>query len=561
MLRDGRAAARRRRGVSAIYASLIIAPPPDGSRWTAALPEASAWHALFVAFYALVVVAIAGYGIHRYWLSFLYYRTRRYAPVAPPAPPDDQLPVVTIQLPLFNEPAVAQRILDAACAIDYPLDKLQVQVLDDSTDHTTAIIRHRADYWRQRGLDVEVIHRVDRSGFKAGALQHGLATAKGELIAIFDADFVPPVDFLRRAVPHFQRPEVGVIQGRWEHLNRTHSLLTRAQAVFMDGHFAVEQAARCRSGRWFHFNGTAGVWRRQTIDDAGGWSATTLCEDLELSIRAQLAGWKFLYLQDVACPAELPPFVPAFKQQQHRWFKGTVQVMKLALPRVLRSNAPLRVKTELTMQLMGPLIAPLMVAFSLLYYPAIQVGITRGWPTAVGVLCVLTGIVAGTFFYMVSQHIVGRGAWYALLMLPVMIAAGMGICLSNARGVVEALLGHTSPFVRTPKFNQSAGGPTGPAPDDDDTPALPRPQPSATRAAPAPAIPWPRILWPSAEVVAGVYLVACTLLSLQTPAGRAATPLLALFAAGYLWFGLASLTPVLKTLARSTPARRVAATG
>ena len=292
--------------------------------------------------YIAVLLLVGLYGIHRYWLVWLYYRNRRHVPR--PHSRFEQLPGVTVQLPMYNEAQVAERIIDAAVALDYPREFLQIQVLDDSTDGSERIAAARVEYWASRGIDIEFLHRTNRHGYKAGALAEAIPRAKGALIAIFDADFVPEHDFLKRTVHQFTDPRVGMVQARWDHLNRGDSLLTRSQAIFLDGHFVIEHAARNRSDRWINFNGTAGVWRREAIESAGGWQHDTLTEDVDLSYRSQLQGWRFVFLSNVACPAELPPEINAFKSQQHRWTKGSIQTAKKLLPTLLRSNAPMRVK-------------------------------------------------------------------------------------------------------------------------------------------------------------------------------------------------------------------------
>src|SRR5262245_13745100 len=322
-----------------------------------------------IGFYLVVLLVLAVYGFHRSHLVHLYYKYRDRKPKAAGA--YAELPAVTVQLPLFNEMYVARRLLDAVAAIRYPRDRFQIQVLDDSTDETQEICRRKVAELQVRfpDLDVEYVHRSDRSGFKAGALDNGLRTAKGELILIFDADFLPQPDVLERTVDHFVDPKVAVVQCRWEHLNRDFSPLTEAQALMLDGHFIMEHAGRNRSGRFFNFNGTAGIWRRAAIVDAGGWQHDTLTEDMDLSYRAQLRGWRFVYLPEIATPAELPVDMAAFKAQQFRWAKGSVQVGKKLLPRILRSNVTLAQKTEAFFHLTNNFAYPLLMLLSLLLLP------------------------------------------------------------------------------------------------------------------------------------------------------------------------------------------------
>src|SRR3954468_6468734 len=296
--------------------------------------------------YLSVLFGLSAYGIHRYVIIYLFLKNRKNEPQ--PATRFVTLPKVTMQLPVFNEIYVVERLIRSVSEIDYPRELLQIQVLDDSTDDTQDVTASLAQELSNRGFNVERIHRVNRHGFKAGALETGLESAEGDFVCILDADFVPPPDLLRKTVDFFTDPKVGMIQTRWGHLNRGYSLLTRVQAMFLDGHLLLEQTARSRSGRFFNFNGTAGLWRRSCIDEAGGWQHDTLTEDLDLSYRAQLAGWKFIFLPDVVTPAELPVDMNGFKSQQHRWTKGSIQTCKKLLPEIWRSKLPLPIKLEAT---------------------------------------------------------------------------------------------------------------------------------------------------------------------------------------------------------------------
>src|SRR5262245_34069813 len=279
---------------------------------------------LVVYFFVLSILAI--YGWHRYYLVYLYMKNKGKVPVAPPLPASDQLPRVTIQLPIFNEMYVADRLIDAVCEMDYPRDRLEIQVLDDSTDETTGIAELAVRRHAARGFNISYLHRVDRTGYKAGALEAGLKEASGEFVAIFDSDFIPPADFLTRTLPHFSTdPKIGMVQARWGHINQDYSLLTKIQSILLDAHFVLEHGGRNRAGCFFNFNGTAGIWRRAAIESAGGWQHDTLTEDLDLSYRAQLAGWRFVFLPDVVSPAEVPVEMNSFKSQQHRWAKGSIQ--------------------------------------------------------------------------------------------------------------------------------------------------------------------------------------------------------------------------------------------
>ena len=320
-----------------------------------------------MAAYLGVLALLSIYGLHRYYIIFLYYKhyKRKQRPVPPPMLVDDY-PSVTVQLPIFNEYYVAERIIEAVAKIRYPRDRFVIQVLDDSTDETQDIASAAADRVRQQGIEVQYLHRTNREGFKAGALKAGVAATDSELVAVFDADFIPPEDFLERVVPHFQDEKVGMVQSRWGYLNRDYSLLTRVQSILLDGHFMLEHTARHFSGRFFNFNGTGGVFRRQAVLDAGGWDGDTLTEDLDLSYRAQMAGWQFIYLPDLVCNSELPVDIYGWKTQQHRWTKGSIQVGKKLLPDLLRAKLPLRVKAEATFHLTANLCYLLVVLLSAL---------------------------------------------------------------------------------------------------------------------------------------------------------------------------------------------------
>jgi len=412
--------------------------------------------------YYAVLGILSLYGVHRMALVAGYLATRRAAASRPhraarpaSAPSDACLPVVTVQLPLYNEMYVARRLVDAVCALDWPREKLDIQVLDDSTDETVAIVAAEVERRRRQGYRIRHLHRTVRTGYKAGALAAGAAEAGGELLAVFDADFVPRPDFLRRAVPPFDDPRVGMVQARWDHLNRDYSLLTRVQAIFLDGHFVVEHTARHRTGCFFNFNGTAGIWRRAAIADAGGWSQDTLTEDLDLSYRAQLAGWRFVYLPDLTVPSELPVDVNGFKSQQFRWAKGSIQTARKLLGRILRSALPWKVKLEAAIHLTNNASYPLMVALSVLLFPAME--IRRGGPLTTILLVDLPLFLAATVsvcvFYGVSEAGTGRrGWWRELARLPAVLAVGIGLSVNNACAVVSGLRRRGGEFVRTPKY-------------------------------------------------------------------------------------------------------------
>jgi cellulose synthase/poly-beta-1,6-N-acetylglucosamine synthase-like glycosyltransferase len=405
--------------------------------------------------YFIVLILLASYGAHRYVLVYLYYKHKKNR-TTEPAALFPELPPVTVQLPIFNEQFVVERLLDAICRLNYPLDKLDIQVLDDSTDETVAVARGLVNHYAARGFPVTYHHRSNREGFKAGALAEGLNTAKGEFVAIFDADFVPPEDFLLRTIHHFTEPKVAMVQTRWTHINRNYSFLTEVEAILLDGHFVLEHSGRARSKVFFNFNGTAGVWRRCAIDDAGGWQHDTLTEDTDLSYRAQLKGWKFIYLQDVECPAELPVEMTAFKTQQARWAKGLIQTSKKILPQVLKSDQRFHVKLEAWYHLTANLSYPLMIVLSVLLLPAMIIRFYQGWFQMLYIDLPL--FMASTFsissFYLVSQRELFPGKWYrALLYLPFLMALGIGLTVTNTRAVLEALIGKKSDFARTPKYH------------------------------------------------------------------------------------------------------------
>ncbi len=406
--------------------------------------------------YFIVLIVLATYGGHRYWLVYLYYKHKKNKTTGPAAHfPLDDLPRVTVQLPIYNEQYVVERLLDAVCRLDYPKEKLDIQLLDDSTDETVNVARLLVDRYAALGHPVAYLHRDNREGFKAGALEAGLKTAKGEFIAIFDADFVPPSDFLMKCIHHFTDPKVGMVQTRWTHINRNYSVLTEVEAILLDGHFVLEHSGRARSGVFFNFNGTAGMWRRSAIDEAGGWEHDTLTEDTDLSYRAQLKGWKFLYLQDVECPAELPVEMTAFKTQQARWAKGLIQVTKKILPQVFASDASRHLNIEACYHLTANLSYPLMIVLSVLLMPAMIIRFYQGWFQMLYIDLPL--FMASTFsissFYLVSQKELFPKSWLrSLLYLPLLMALGIGLTVTNTRAVLEALAGKQTAFARTPKY-------------------------------------------------------------------------------------------------------------
>lgn len=425
--------------------------------------DASVPSLVVIGAFAATLIPLCLIGVHRLSLAVHRLRLGRISAVEPPSPVPDPPPRVTIQLPLFNERRVARRLIEATAAIEYPRDRLQIQVLDDSTDETCEIASAVCEELRGRGLDIEYRHRVDRRGFKAGALAAGLETAGGELVAIFDADFVPDAGFLRATVPWFGDPAVGMVQTRWAHLNRRRSLLTRLQSLLLDGHFLMESAVRYGMGVFFNFNGTAGIWRRSAIDGAGGWSGETLTEDLDLSYRAQLAGWRFVFLEATTVPAELPERIRAFRSQQHRWTKGSIQVGGKLLRPILRARLPALVKLEAFFHLYSNLAFPLVLALSLLLPLAL---VARGslagadralmWGLDLPVLGLATLPIG--VFYLVAEHARRDLRLSAIVRVPLVMALGLGMSVNNTRAVLEGLFGVRSPFVRTPKVGDGGGG-------------------------------------------------------------------------------------------------------
>ncbi|HEX3968874.1 MAG TPA: cellulose synthase family protein [Edaphobacter sp.] len=414
--------------------------------------------------YFIVMIILAFYGIHRYQLVWLYFKNRKNLTKWNEPPSrfgEGQLPFVTIQLPIFNEQFVIDRLIDAVCKLDYPRDRFEIQVLDDSIDETTHVAREIVERYARGFAGAEpqpiiYIHRSNRHGYKAGALDKGLDVARGEFVAIFDADFVPPRQWLMQVIHHFAEPEIGMVQTRWTHLNRNYSFLTQVEAILLDGHFVLEHGGRSRAGVFFNFNGTAGMWRRETISTAGGWQHDTLTEDTDLSYRAQLAGWKFKYLQDVECPAELPIEMTAFKTQQARWAKGLIQTGIKILPRVLKSDVPWHTKLEAWYHLTANISYPLMIVLSVLLMPAM---IIRSWQGYIQMLLIdfplfIASTMSVSTFYMASQKELYPKSWYmSILYIPfVMALGGIGLTITNTRAVLEALFGVKSAFARTPKY-------------------------------------------------------------------------------------------------------------
>ena len=402
--------------------------------------------------YVLVFAGLSVFGAHRIKVLYLYWKHRPDEPR--PTSEFPELPRLTVQLPIFNELNVVERLLKAVVALDYPADKLQIQVLDDSTDETAAFTEKLCAEIAATGRDIEFRHRTNRHGFKAGALDEAMPTATGEFIVIFDADFLPAPDMLRKMIHHFTDERVGLVQARWGHINKNFSLLTKLQAMFLDGHLVLEQTARSRHGEFLNFNGTAGIWRRKAITESGGWQHDTLTEDLDLSYRAQLRGWRFIYLKDVVVPAELPPDMDSFKSQQHRWTKGSIQVCKKIFTDVWDSEESLPIKLEATAHLGSNFAYLLTLCTLVLMYPA-NFMFGNSWVKAVlvDIPVFLFASLSVIVFYLTAQGAQTKGGWWKTLpYLPLLLALGIGMSINNGKAVLEALLGQESDFVRTPKY-------------------------------------------------------------------------------------------------------------
>ena len=464
-------------------------------------------------------VFLAVYGSHRYRMAFLYYRHKFKLPT--PNGKLAVLPKVTVQLPIFNELYVVERLIESVCKLDYPRDHLEIQVLDDSTDETCGIARACVERQRALGHNVTYIHRENRYGFKAGALEHGLKSASGEFVAVFDADFVPGPDFLRRTVPFFADRKVGMVQVRWGHLNREFSVLTQAQSILLDGHFIIEHTARNRAGCFFNFNGTAGIWRRETIGDAGGWQHDTLTEDLDLSYRAQLKGWQFIFLPEVISPAELPVDMNAFKSQQHRWAKGSIQTARKLLPTILASDLPWEVKREAFFHLTNNGAFLLMVLLSVLMPLSMVVRFQHGLHETLFVDLPLffSATASVAFFYVATQRELGRGWWDRLKYLPFVMSLGIGMAINNAKAVLEALLNQQSSFARTPKTGAEG---------------------KAVKAPVKTAYLGTRTVLPLIELGFGAYFTGAVWFAWDKEIWTS-LPFLVLFQAGFLYVGLSSV--------------------
>ncbi len=408
---------------------------------------------LLVIYYAMLGL-VACVMIYRALLVLRYYLRERGDET--PKARFDEPPVVTVQLPVFNERFVVERLLESVCALDWPKDRLEVQLLDDSTDDTRDIAAAKAAELVARGFDVKHLHRTNRKGYKAGALAEATPKARGELLAVFDADFVPDRDFLRKTVDHFTDPSVGFVQTRWTYLNRDYGFLTQGMGMLLDGHFVLEQTTRSRNGYIFNFNGTGGIWRRKAITAAGGWNDDTICEDTDLSYRAHLAGYRGVFLRDVPCPSELPVQVAGLKSQQHRWAKGLTECFLKLIPLVWRSRLPLRKKLDASFHLGANLAFPAALFMTVVTLPVMLMRMQGHGPggvaTAVDAAVFLLVIVTQLLFYAVATREVHANWWRMLRFLPFFPLVGVGLAVNNARGVLEALLGHRTEFVRTPKL-------------------------------------------------------------------------------------------------------------
>ncbi len=401
--------------------------------------------------YFLSLCVLFGFGIHG--LLLLYYYRKTYAKNYTNELMPEEVPKVTIQLPLYNEYFVVERLIHSICEIEYPKDKLEIQVLDDSTDETQELCKKVVNEMAEKGFNIKYIHRTNRQGYKAGALKHGLDLTEGEYVAIFDADFVPNKDFLMKTIPHFNDPNIGMVQTRWEHLNEEYSFLTKAQALALDGHFVIEQQVRNKAGFFINFNGTAGVWRKSCIYDAGNWQADTLTEDLDLSYRAQLKGWKFRFLNDVTSPAELPADINALKTQQFRWTKGAVETAIKMLPNVFKAKLTPKVKFECFMHLSSNIVFPFIIVVALLNVPIVVIKNTiGGFDNYYNLMSVFVLASISTFlFYTYAQKAIHLDWRRRLLLFPVFLAGSMGFAVNNSKAVLEALFGVKSGFARTPK--------------------------------------------------------------------------------------------------------------
>jgi cellulose synthase/poly-beta-1,6-N-acetylglucosamine synthase-like glycosyltransferase len=405
-------------------------------------------HAYFVSLTILFLFGSSGF-------VMIYYYMKHRSTKQLQAGKLEHFPFVTMQLPVYNEYYVVERLIHSTCEMNYPLDKLEIQILDDSTDETSEIIRKLTSAYTEKGFNIHHIRRGSRTGYKAGALREGLKTAKGDFVAIFDADFIPDKEFLMNTLPYFFMDEkIGLVQTRWEHLNSDYSFLTRVQAMALDGHFVIEQNVRNKAGFFINFNGTGGIWRKQCIYDAGNWESDTLTEDLDLSYRAQLRGWKFKFLNNVTSPAELPSEINALKSQQFRWTKGAIETAKKILPLVWKSKLPLEKKIHATFHLSNNIVFPFILVAGILNVPLIFIKHQGGYENYFTVMAVFVFAFIGSFlFYLYSQKDVYSDWQRRMLLFPLFMAGSMGFAVNNTRAVIEGLFNKKSEFVRTPKYS------------------------------------------------------------------------------------------------------------
>ena len=471
--------------------------------------------------YFLLLVILSFYGCHRYEMIRRYMKHKKDILTEPPSK-FDTLPRVTVQLPIYNERFVVERLIEEVAKMEYPKHLLQIQVLDDSNDETHPFTEALVRDFQAAGVPIEYRHRTNRHGFKAGALQEGMKTATGELMAIFDADFVPPRDFLLRTVHYFADPKVGVVQTRWSYLNRHYNLLTEVEAMLLDGHFVIEHGARCGSGLFFNFNGTAGILRAKMIEDAGGWQHDTLTEDSDLSYRAQLKGWRFIYVPSIDCPSELPVDTYGFQVQQSRWAKRLTQVAMKLLPSILRAKLPLRVKVEAFFHLTPNISYPLMLIVSALMLPVMIVRFYMGWfqMLTIDMPLIVASFWSISAFYVVAQQQLYPKTWKrCLLLLPALMSAGVALTVINTKAVIEALFGVQTSFARTPKYALG------------DSKVKMQQQAQYRR----------RSGWlPYAELAIGTYFVYMVAFAIETW-NFPAVPFLLLFVSGYYWAGFSTL--------------------
>ncbi|HEV2199876.1 MAG TPA: cellulose synthase family protein [Bryobacteraceae bacterium] len=477
-------------------------------------------YAILVPYFAVLVI-LSFYGLHRYHMIRGYWKYRKQMPTEAPRR-FEQLPRVTIQLPIYNEQYVVERLFEEVSKIDYPRELLEIQVLDDSTDETHPFAERLVAEYKAAGLPIEYIYRTDRRGYKAGALQNGLRTAAGEFVAVFDADFLPPSDFLQRTVHYFADPGVGVVQTRWGYVNRHYNVLTEVQAMLLDGHFVLEHVARCGGGKFFNFNGTAGILRRSMIDDAGGWQHDTLTEDSDLSYRAQLKGWKFVYVPSIECKSELPVETYGFQVQQSRWAKGLTQVAMKLLGAILRSDVPFKVKAEAFFHLTPNISYPLMIVVSALMLPVMIVRFYMGWfqMVVIDLPLIMASFWSISAFYMVAHRELFPNNWKrAFLFLPPLMAAGVALTIINSKAVLEALFGYQTAFARTPKY----------AIDSSQKIKLDNVQYRRHSGG-----------LPYAELAVGTGFLAMTAFAIES-FNYLAVPFLLLFVSGYYWAGFTTL--------------------